>query len=208
MIVFSLLCAFFLILTLVGEGTDRPVLRVVAKPAASLSFVGAGLAAGILTEPFGVAVFVALLLSLAGDLLLIPKDSKLCFVAGLGSFLLAHVSFSVGIVITGRVSWSLGAGLLLPFGLLAWGIGRWLLPSVGPRMKPPVLAYIGVITGMVVLAWSCCATWLLAPAAATLFFLSDVSVAIDRFRDGGFGNRLWGLPAYYAAQLLFVFSVL
>ena len=207
MIVYCFLCAFFLVLTLLGEGTDRPVLRVVAKPAASLSFVGAGLAAGILAEPFGVAVFVALLLSLAGDVLLIPKDSRLCFVAGLGSFLLAHVAFSVGIVITGRVSWPLSAGVLLPFGLLAWGIARWLLPSVAARMKAPVLAYIVVITAMVVLAWSCCTTWLLAPAAATLFFLSDISVAIDRFRGGGFGNRLWGLPAYYIAQLLFVFSV-
>jgi uncharacterized membrane protein YhhN len=74
-------------------------------------------------------------------------------------------------------------------------------------MKGPVLAYIVVITVMVILAWSCFGVGFVVPLAATLFFLSDISVAIDRFRGGGFGNRLWGLPAYYVAQLLFVFSL-
>ena len=40
-------------------------------------------------------------------------------------------------------------------------------------------------------------------AAAVAFYLSDVSVARDRFVAPGFGNRIWGLPLYYAAQLLF-----
>ena len=26
---------------------------------------------------------------------------------------------------------------------------------------------------------------------------------VDRFTGAGFGNRLWGLPLYYAAQLVF-----
>jgi uncharacterized membrane protein YhhN len=206
MIVFPFLCATFLVLTLVGEGTDRPILRVVAKPIASLCFVAAGLSGEILGSPYGIAVFAALILSLAGDVLLIPKDSRGCFLAGLGAFLSAHIAFSVGFLLTGQVSWTLAAGLVLPFGLLAVGVGRWLLPSVSDRMKVPVLAYIVVITVMVVLAWSCGTALLVAQVAATFFFLSDISVAKDRFRGGGFGNRLWGLPAYYLAQLLFVFS--
>jgi len=43
----------------------------------------------------------------------------------------------------------------------------------------------------------------LLPIAAVMFLFSDVSVAIDRFKGGGFGNRLWGAPLYFAAQLVF-----
>ncbi|HAN30227.1 MAG TPA: hypothetical protein DCQ06_01395 [Myxococcales bacterium] len=46
--------------------------------------------------------------------------------------------------------------------------------------------------------------WLLL--AALLFWLSDISVAIDRFAAGGYINRLWGLGFYYAAQ--FILAVL
>jgi hypothetical protein len=42
--------------------------------------------------------------------------------------------------------------------------------------------------------------------AAVAFYLSDISVARDRFAQAGFGNRLWGLPLYYLAQLLFAFA--
>lgn len=39
-------------------------------------------------------------------------------------------------------------------------------------------------------------------AGALAFTASDVSVARDRFVQHGFVNRAWGLPFYYAAQLL------
>jgi hypothetical protein len=44
-------------------------------------------------------------------------------------------------------------------------------------------------------------------AAAVAFYLSDLAVARDRFVAPGFRNRLWGLPLYYGAQLLFVWTV-
>jgi hypothetical protein len=37
---------------------------------------------------------------------------------------------------------------------------------------------------------------------ALAFAASDVSVARDRFVRPEFVNRAWGLPLYYAAQLL------
>jgi uncharacterized membrane protein YhhN len=43
---------------------------------------------------------------------------------------------------------------------------------------------------------------------ALAFFLSDLSVARNRFVAPGFVNRLWGLPLYYAAQLLLASSIL
>jgi hypothetical protein len=41
-----------------------------------------------------------------------------------------------------------------------------------------------------------------AAAGAGLFALSDLAVAQDRFVARSFASTLWGLPAYYAAQLL------
>jgi uncharacterized membrane protein YhhN len=67
-----------------------------------------------------------------------------------------------------------------------------------------VLAYITVITAMVALAAGSVwlrASWTLA-AGAVGFYLSDLSVARDRFVAPAFVNRAWGLPLYYAAQLL------
>jgi len=40
-----------------------------------------------------------------------------------------------------------------------------------------------------------------------LFVLSDLAVARDRFVAPGFINRAWGLPTYFAAQLLLAASV-
>jgi hypothetical protein len=37
---------------------------------------------------------------------------------------------------------------------------------------------------------------------ALLFYLSDLAVARERFFESGFENRLFGLPAYYAAQVI------
>jgi uncharacterized membrane protein YhhN len=37
---------------------------------------------------------------------------------------------------------------------------------------------------------------------ALAFTASDVAVARDRFVQGEFSNRAWGLPLYYGAQLL------
>ena len=38
-------------------------------------------------------------------------------------------------------------------------------------------------------------------------FLSDLAVARQRFLRTGFVDRLWGLPLYYGAQLVFASTV-
>ena len=119
----------------------------------------------------------------------------------------------------------MAAGLLVPAGL----VGRWLWPHLGADMRGPVLAYIAVITAMVAAAAGAVTGagpalpavaalttgeplpgWIWKAAvmvAAVAFYLSDVSVARDRFVAPGFANRIWGLPLYYGAQLLFALSV-
>ena len=201
---FCVLTLFFLALTLFGEGTGRLWLRAGGKPLASMSFVAAAWLAEPLSSSTGVALFCGLILSALGDVLLLKKGSKVHFLAGLGAFLFAHIAYVVSFVATGGVDWALAGGLSALGGGAAVGVSGWLLPSVPQKLKAPVVAYLIVISVMVVLAWSLPIGFGLVQGAATLFFLSDISVAIDRFKEGGFLNRLWGLPAYYLAQLLFV----
>ena len=71
-------------------------------------------------------------------------------------------------------------------------------------MKVPVLAYVAVVGAMVALAFGSHAASpdALLPLGAVLFWVSDISVAVDRFVMRSHWNRLWGLPCYYGAQFV------
>ena len=81
-------------------------------------------------------------------------------------------------------------------------------------MKLPVLAYVAVITLMVVGAWAVFERPSSLPLTgktlifwgAVLFYLSDLFVARDQFIRQAFSNRLIGLPLYYTGQFLLAFS--
>jgi uncharacterized membrane protein YhhN len=151
-------------------------------------------------------IFIALCLSFVGDLFLVVK-AKAAFLAGLFTFLLAHVAFAIGF-------WSRAPSLRVTLATLAGlaGIGalvaRWLWPHMGQRMRGPVALYLTAITIMVALAAGTFAAhgdaWVLVAASA--FYLSDLAVARQQFVATGFGNKAIGLPLYYGAQLLFAWS--
>jgi uncharacterized membrane protein YhhN len=180
----------------------------IAKPLASIGFVLTALAAGATSTTYGLAIIAALMLSLAGDVLLILKSDR-AFLAGLASFLFGHVAFATAFFLHG-VTWSVALSALASLAVLAAFVSRWLLPHVKGAMRPAVLAYITVITSMVSLSIAAVAaggTYWIA-VGALLFYASDLSVARDRFVAHGFVNRAWGLPAYYAAQLVLACTVL
>lgn len=195
-----------LLVLLIGEGTGRRLLVWIAKPAASLGFLVLAWEQGAFQSSYGILLFVGLCLCLAGDLLLIPK-ARSAFLAGLGAFLLGHVAYALAFGFAGAKSSYIIVALLLllPVRLL---VLRWLGPHLPEKMKLPVEAYAAVITLM--LAFS---TGLLpvrgplALAGAFLFYLSDLSVARDRFVSHSFVNRAWGLPAYYGGQVLLALSI-
>lgn len=179
----------------------------IAKPLASAGFVLAAWGVGALGSPYGRAVLVALALCWLGDVLLIPSG-RAAFLGGLGSFLAGHVAFAVAFLLRGvtPVATAVAFALLLP-GVA--GVWRWLAPRLDGALRIAVPAYIAVIALMVALAAGSAwhrPGWLLL-AGAVLFFVSDLSVARDRFVRTGLVNRLWGLPLYYAAELLFAASV-
>ena len=181
--------------------------RWIAKPLASAGFVATALLAGATRTSHGTVVLAALALCAVGDVLLIPS-SRTTFRLGLASFLLGHLGFAAAFV-RGGIDWRYATAAALVACALAVIVGRWLLPHVERAMRPPVIAYIVVISSMVALAVGSFAAHgrALPLVAALAFYASDLAVARDTFVHKAFVNRLWGLPLYYGAVLLFALSV-
>jgi uncharacterized membrane protein YhhN len=173
------------------------------KPVASLAFLWAGVSAGALESTYGQLILLGLGLCLLGDLLLIPLERPTVFRAGVFAFLTGHLAFSVAFLTRPLDPLGLAVAALLLAAALA-AVLRWLTPSVPPDMVLPVRAYMVVIGVMSTLACGVTAAGgpLAVAVGALAFTASDVSVARDRFVRHEFVNRAWGLPLYYAAQLL------
>lgn len=181
-----------------AEVRDRPLARGLAKATCSACFVAVALSGGVHGR-YAVLVVTGLLLSVAGDVLLLSRAQK-TFLAGLVAFLLAHVAYAAAFApISSRPM------LLLPLVIAALaGILAWLWPHLG-EMRLPVLAYCAVIGAMVWLALGVpdpLVRW-----GAGLFFVSDLFVARGRFVRPGKVNQLVGWPLYYAGQFLLALSL-
>ncbi len=205
-VAFALVTVAGVIGFLIAEARDWRLGRWLTKPLASTGFVGAAIVAGAEHKPFGQWILGALVFSWLGDVLLIPHST---FLFGLGAFLIGHLLFAAAFLQRG-VSPNASAIAAIVAALLALPVGRWLLPHVDRKMRTPVIAYMTAISVMVSLAVGshAHAAAPIALGGAIAFYLSDLSVARDRFVAPGFVNRLWGLPLYYAAQLAFAWSVL
>ncbi|MCK6530112.1 lysoplasmalogenase [Myxococcota bacterium] len=191
-----------------AEFRGARALMWIAKPLASTGFIALALSAGPPSRGYGTWVVVALALSFAGDVLLIPKGSRAYFAAGLAAFLLAHVTFALAFAALGVSGVAAGGASLLLVGVAAVVL-RWLLPRVPTPLRGPVVAYVVAITAMVALAFGAAGAGAprLIPAAAVAFFLSDLFVARERFVAPTPWNRAWGLPLYYGAQIAFAATV-
>lgn len=179
--------------------------RFLAKPLASAGFIFTAVAAGALDSNFGRWMLAGLVLSALGDVFLLGKQES-AFLAGLGSFLIAHLVFGVAFVARGLAAPGLLA--VVPLALFAWLVLRWLNPHLSDRMRIPVVAYAVAISLMGVLAVATAVDdwdWRI-PLGALMFISSDVAVARDNFVSPGFTNRLWGLPLYYGGQLLLAWA--
>jgi uncharacterized membrane protein YhhN len=175
----------------------------VCKPVASLGFVGFAWALGHEAGHAGWLLGAACACAL-GDVLLIPNDER-AFQAGVASFGLGHALYAVAFAQRGvPVAATLGAALGLA--AVSLRVYRWLAPGVPAALKPAVGGYCAIITAMVAVAFgtSIATGDLRFGGGAVMFFVSDLAVARDKFVAPGFANRAWGLPLYYAAQLVLV----
>jgi len=156
-------------------------------------------------------IAAALLFSLGGDIALM-FNSELSFLLGLGLFLVVQVTYGL------TFTWFNGFQqqdflLVLPVVIvISAAIYAFLYPGLG-KMKLPVGCYVLITTFM---AWRAAATLFgaafpllpasLITAGAGLFYLSDVILAVNKFKRPFNWDIPLNLLTYYAAQLLIVLS--
>lgn len=194
---------------LYGEYRDHAPLKWIAKPAASLGFIAFALAAGAFETDYGLLVFVGLVLCALGDVFLIPK-SKVFFLAGMAAFALGHGGYIAAFVAAwGGFSTSFIAAAII-VAIVFPLIFRWLQPHLG-EFRLPVAGYCVIIGVMTAMSFAAAphgtAPYWPAAVGAVGFALSDIAVARNQFVRPSFFTRAWGLPLYYAAQMLLASSV-
>jgi uncharacterized membrane protein YhhN len=162
----------------VARGIER--VEYVCKPGALAALIGVALTLDPAHGDVRAWFVVALALSLAGDVfLMLPSDR---FVAGLASFLLAHLAYVIGLT---RHGGSAGALLVVavPVVAVAGLLGARFLRAAraaGHReLVGPLVAYMAVIAAMVTCAVA--SGNVLAAAGAALFMGSDALIAETRF---------------------------
>lgn len=180
----------------------------VFKPLATLLILALALSLSPARSEYQWAVATGLLFSTAGDVfLMLPRDR---FVAGLASFLVAHLcyvwAFSIGVPFADKPL------LWLPYFAAGGIVVALVWPGLKPALRGPVAAYVVVIAAM---AGQATERWsdlgggfaLAAAMGAGLFVVSDAVLAIDRFRWKFHAARALTLATYWSAQLLIALSV-
>lgn len=187
---------------------DRRV-RWVTKPGALVALIGAAIALVPFDGTVRVWMVVGLVLSLGGDVFLLLRNERLGFPLGLVSFLLGHVAYVVG------MAQAFDSGVLLAIGLVfvvaaAALVGRHIVAAVHrgehPELTGPVIAYMVVISAMVVTAFGTASAW--AIVGALLFYVSDATLATNRFVRPLPQGNLAVMTTYHLGQLGLVLFLL
>ncbi len=152
-------------------------------------------------------ILAAMLFSWIGDILLIQSEKPIFFMLGLGSFLIAQLSYGVGFL---RRAGKTEPGVLkkqpikvLPVLTLALLVYARLYPSLGDLVIP-VTIYVGAITFMMLAAvhrggFAPAGNKILV-AGAMLFMLSDTLLAWNRFLEPVQYADFWVMLTYGLAQ--------
>lgn len=185
--------------------TRRPSsFRRTAVKTASTALLG-GL---VLVEGGPMLLAAALFLSALGDLFL-AEEGERAFLAGLGSFLLAHLVYVVLFGMAGGAAaalaaepWRIAAAALVA--IFAAGMFQRLRPALPSDMVVPVAVYVVAILAMGLAALTLPSIAVIA--GAVLFIASDAILAAGRFLipadspgQAIVGPAVWSL--YYAAQV-------
>lgn len=203
----------FLSLALVAALVDwvavdrgNSTLEYLCKPLTIVLLIGAAMGLDPADPDVRTWFVVALVLCLVGDVfLMLPKDR---FVPGLVAFLFGHVAYIVGMLVDGVEITRVGIGLVL-VALAVASIGIPVLRAVRagdePEMEKPVVAYMVVISAMVVSAIG--AGHPAGVVGAGLFYASDTLIAWNRFVRASRRGRLAVIVTYHLAQVGLVLSL-
>jgi len=197
-----------LLVSLAGEYRENTGLSGAGKLVAASAYIAAALSLGADQMLYGRVLLAGMAFCWLGDMFLISSHSRRLFLAGLTSFLIGHIVY-VGAFAVRGISLPALLSTAVVMVIFSFLVLRWLKPGLDRPMRVPVRLYVIAISAMMAMA---AATWsehggLALLLGALLFVISDLAVARNRFIAPGFINRAWGLPTYFAAQLLLAASV-
>lgn len=191
------------ILDVIGVITGNQLMRFIFKPMILLTLM---LYYSLIIEPENKLYLAVLFFSFLGDVLLL-FDSKLNFILGLVSFLLAHILL-IKIILNVLKKSSIGQKVtaIIPFSIIFFGLVFLLKDNLG-QLLIPVIAYASVICIFGILAFLNYLTEktipnLLLLGGATFFILSDSTLAINKFYQSESYFPVFIMITYVLAQYL------
>ncbi len=192
---------------ILGDYLDISLLVYVFKPLATIAVILlAARSAAPVSARYRSLITAGLICSLAGDVfLMLPGDR---FIAGLGSFLVAHLLYITAFAGSGGGMRDPKAATVF---VVALAILALLWSGLGV-LRLPVVVYVTVIATM---AWQAMARWRrlgttdtsLAALGALTFLISDSALAFGKFRGDFPGSGLVVLGTYWLAQWCIARSV-
>jgi uncharacterized membrane protein YhhN len=161
---------------------------------------------------------LGILFSMAGDVSLLWVESRKMFMAGLAAFLMAHICYVIGFNSPLPPVNAFSLFLAVMIALLAARIYKRVTVNLAARglirMRIPILLYCIAISIMLLSAMQTIfnENWKSTPAllvslGASLFFISDVILAYNKFVKPIKNGRLLNLVAYHIGQMLLVIGV-
>ena len=184
---------------------DQSTLYLVTKPLLMISLLGYFISASSGYPTWRIYVVIALLFSLAGDVLMMFSSM---FIGGLASFLIAHVCYIAAYLKTGADRGRLSPVDITKFVILGI-VMTWLLYTRLNGMLIPVLLYTLVLVTMGLLAHkrrgaTYTTSFRLASTGASLFVISDCLIAINRFVFEIPAGHILIMSTYIVAQYLII----
>lgn len=194
---------------LIGILLGIDAVHVGAKPLLMVFLLGYYLVSTSESTVGRVWVVLALVFSWLGDVLLMSEDF---FLAGLGSFLVAHLCFIKAYWLHGAKAGEVKPVDVVKFAVVGIGLMVVLEPYLG-EMFIPVLVYASVLLGMAVIAHkrrgaTSAISFTLVAAGAVFFVISDGIIAVNRFAFQIPFQQILVMSTYILAQFLIVQGLL
>jgi uncharacterized membrane protein YhhN len=159
--------------------TDHHPTELWSKPLTLLALIGVAVTLDPADPAVRVWFVVALVFSLAGDVLLLD-DRR--FVFGLAAFLCGHLAYTAGFIAAPDWRWwsaAVALGALTPLVAVAGSRIVTGARADDPKLGPPVVAYLTVISAMAIAAAAAGNAW--AVLGAALFVASDTILGWRNF---------------------------
>jgi uncharacterized membrane protein YhhN len=204
--IFAAMAAVAAVANWVSRTSEHRPTELWSKPLALIALIGVAVTLDPVDPTVRAWFVVALICSLAGDVLLLD-DRR--FVFGLVAFLLGHLAYTAGFVAADDWRWwafALAAGAMV---VLIATVGRRIVAGArreAPALGGAVVAYLLIISSMAVAAAAAGNAWAIGGAA--LFVASDTILGWRKFVSAAPWMSVAIMVTYHLGQAGLVASLL